>query len=125
MEPAPLLITAVDHPSLLGALNRFLDELRAERPCAGRGPATGRTPYPALIERLAAPRMMRLGVVVSGRLIAVAALDNEGAVAVAVVKDHRRRGVANSLMEVVAERAAAVGYPPLRRYTAPRARLAG
>lgn len=125
MDTAPLLVTAVDHPSLSGALDRFLDELRAERPCAGRGPATGRTPYPALIDQLAAPKMMRLGVVLAGRLIAVAAVENNGAVAVAVAKDHRRRGIANALMEVVADRSAAIGYPPLHRYTAPRARLAG
>lgn len=125
MDTASLVVTAVDHPSLHGALDRFLGELRSERACAGRGPAKGRTPYPALIERLGADRMMRLGVVVGRRLIAVAAVDNDGGVALAVVRDFRRRGVADSLMAVVSERAAAIGYPPLHRYTAPSARLAG
>jgi len=125
METAPLIVTAVDHPSLSGALDRFLDELRIERPCVGRGPSTGWTPYPVLIEQLGAPRTMRLGAIAAGRLVAVAAVDNEGAVALAVSKQYRRRGIANSLMDVVAERAAAIGYPPLHRYTAPRVRLAG
>jgi GNAT superfamily N-acetyltransferase len=125
MDTASLLVTAVDHPSLHGALDRFLDELRSERPCAGRGPAHGRVPYPALIDRLSADRMMRLGALVGRRLVAVAAVDNDGGVALAVVRDHRRRGIASALMEVVSERATAIGYPPLHRYTAPRARLAG
>jgi hypothetical protein len=125
METAALLITAVDHPSLDGALDVFLDELRSERGCSGRGPATGRTPYPELIDRLGADRMLRLGVLAGTRLIAVAAVDNDGAVALAVVKDHRRRGIANHLIDVVAQRTAAIGYPPLHRYSAPRARLAG
>lgn len=124
MDTAQLLVTAVEHPSLIGALERFLDDLRAERPCAGRG-ATATAPYPALIEHLASPLTMRLGVVDSGRLIAVAAVDNDGAVAVAVAQDFRRRGLARVLIDVVTERAAAIGYPPLHRYTAPRARLAG
>jgi GNAT superfamily N-acetyltransferase len=130
METAALLITAVDHPSLDGALDVFLDELRSERGCSGRGrtgrgPATGRTPYPELIDRLGADKMLRLGVLAGTRLIAVAAVDNDGAVALAVVKDHRRRGIANHLINVVAQRTAAIGYPPLHRYSAPRVRLAG
>ena len=130
METAALLITAVDHPSLDGALDVFLDELRSERACSGRGgsgrgPATGRTPYPELIDRLGADKMLRLGVLAGTRLIAVAAVDNDGAVALAVVKDHRRRGIANHLIDVVAQRTAAIGYPPLHRYSAPRVRLAG
>jgi GNAT superfamily N-acetyltransferase len=125
METAPLLVIAVDHPSLDGALERFLDELRNERACVARRPTPGRTPSPALIARLGATKVMRLGVLVSGRLIAVAAVDNDGAVALAVAKDHRRRGIANALMEVVSERTTSIGYPPLHRYTAPHVRLAG
>ncbi len=123
MDPAPLLITAVDHPSLHGQLDEFLGQLRAERACSGRG--SGRTPFPALIEQLAAPRMLRLGVMTGGRLVAVAAVDNDGATAVAVLAPFRRRGFANELMEVVIARTAAIGYPPLHRFTAPRVRLAG
>jgi ribosomal protein S18 acetylase RimI-like enzyme len=69
--------------------------------------------------------MMRLGVMHLRRLIAVAAVDNDGAVALAVVEEFRRRGIANELVQILAERAAAIGYPPLHRYTAARARLAG
>jgi GNAT superfamily N-acetyltransferase len=123
MDPAPLLVTAVDHPSLHGQLDEFLEQLRAERACSGRG--SGRTPFPALIERLGAPRMLRLGVVTGGRLVAVAAVDNDGAAAVAVLAPFRRRGIANELMDVVVARTTAIGYPPLHRFTAPRARLAG
>ncbi len=69
--------------------------------------------------------MMRLGVMLDGRLIAVAAVDNEGAVALAVAADHRRRGIGNELIRVLSERAAAIGYPPLHRFTTGPATLAG
>jgi GNAT superfamily N-acetyltransferase len=125
MDTAEMHIIAVDHPSLYGKLEAFVDELRAERRCAGRGASMSRTPSPALIDRLATARTMRLGVMVAGRLIAVASVDNEGCVALAVAHEYRRRGIANALMQVVTERAAAVGYPPLHRFTAVHARLAG
>lgn len=125
MEAAPHLVIAVDHPSLDGALQSFFDELRAESGCTGRGPASARTPSTELIDRLEAPRTMRLGVVTGGRLVAVASVDNNGSVALAVVRDQRRRGIANELMEVVSARASAIGYPPLHRYTASNVRLAG
>lgn len=120
-----LLVIAVDHPSLYGTLGRFLDELRAEPGCQGEGPGRGRRPSPELIEQLGAPKMMRLGVMQSRRLIAVAAVDNHGAVALAVVAEFRRRGIANELVAVLAERAPTLGYPPLHRFTAGRATLAG
>jgi GNAT superfamily N-acetyltransferase len=126
MESTPHLVTAVDHPSLYGHFERFLDELRTERPCAGRW--TGRIPYPELIEQLAAPSCMRLGVWHHGRFIAAAAVDNDGGVGLAVLKEFRRRGVAGELMAVVAERAHAIGYPPLHRFTGrggPATRMAG
>ncbi|HUS43514.1 MAG TPA: hypothetical protein VMY16_12690 [Ilumatobacteraceae bacterium] len=124
MPPDQFLVIAVDHPSLSGTLGMFLDELRAERGCKGRGPTRGRVPFPELIERLGAPKMMRLGVMQARRLIAVAAVDNQGAVALAVVAEFRRRGIANDLVTVLTERAAQLGYPPLHRFTAPHARLA-
>jgi GNAT superfamily N-acetyltransferase len=123
--PDQLLVIAVDHPSLDGTLGVFLDALRTERGCKGRGPTRGRVPFPELIERLGAPQMMRLGVLHERRLIAVAAVDNDGAVALAVVEEFRRRGIANELVTVLTERARTLGYPPLHRFTAPRARLAG
>ena len=125
MEAAAHLVIAVDHPSLDGALQTFLEELRSELGCSGRGPTPARTPSNELIDRLGAPRTMRLGVIAGRRLVAVASVDNEGSVALAVVRDHRRRGIANELMEVVSARAGAIGYPPLHRYTNPSARLAG
>lgn len=125
MHPDQFLVIAVDHPSLSGTLRVFLDELRAERGCTGRGPSRGRIPFPELIERLGAPRMMRLGVMLDRRLIAVVAVDNQGAVALAVVEEFRRRGIANELVQVVTERAEALGYPPLHRFTTAHARLAG
>lgn len=125
MAPEPFLVIAVDHPSLNGTLGVFLDELRTERGCKGRGPSRGRIPFPELIERLGAPKMMRLGVMQGRRLIAVAAVDNDGAVALAVVEEFRRQGIANELVIMVTERAVLLGYPPLHRFTAPHARLAG
>jgi GNAT superfamily N-acetyltransferase len=125
VPPDPFLVIAVDHPSLNGTLGLFLDELRAERGCKGHGPTRGRVPFPELIERLGAPKMMRLGVMQERRLIAVAAVDNQGAVALAVVEEYRRRGIANELVTVLTERAGLLGYPPLHRFTAPPAELAG
>jgi GNAT superfamily N-acetyltransferase len=125
VPPDPFLVIAVDHPSLNGTLGLFLDELRAERGCKGHGPTRGRVPFPELIERLGAPKMMRLGVMRERRLIAVAAVDNHGAVALAVVEEFRRRGIANELVEVLTQRASLLGYPPLHRFTAPHTRLAG
>jgi len=123
--PDQFVVIAVDHPSLAGTLGVFLDELRAERGCKGRGPTRGRIPYPELIDRLGAPKMMRLGVMHDRRLIAVAAVDNHGAVALAVVEEFRRRGIANELVGLLDVRAAALGYPPLHRFTATPATLAG
>ena len=129
MGTAELLVTAVDHPSLHGRLTVFLDELRDElrneQRVVGRGPAMSRTPSAAVIDQLGAGRTMRLGVMNGHRLIAVAAVENDGSVALAVVQEFRRRGVAHELMRVVTERAAAIGYPPLHRFMAPSARLAG
>jgi GNAT superfamily N-acetyltransferase len=123
--PDQFVVIAVDHPSLAGTLGVFLDELRTERGCMGRGPARGRIPYPELIDRLGAPKMMRLGVMHDGRLIAVAAVDNDGAVALAVVEKFRRRGIANELVQVLDARAVTLGYPPLHRFTVAPTRLAG
>ena len=125
MLPDQFVVIAVDHPSLAGTLGVFLDELRAERGCKGRGPTRGRIPYPELIDRLGAPEMMRLGVMHDRRLIAVAAVDNHGAVALAVVEEFRRRGIANELVKVLEVRAATLGYPPLHRFTVTPATLAG
>lgn len=122
METAALLVIAVDHPSLDGAFDTFIGELRAEPQCSQRRP---RSPSPGLIERLRAPRTMRLGVMAGHRLVAVVAVDNDGVAALAVVRDHRRRGIANELMDIVSVRAGAIGYPPLHRFTTPRVRLAG
>ena len=125
MLPDQFVVIAVDHPSLADTLDVFLDELRTERGCKGRGPERGRIPYPELIERLRVPKMMRLGVMHDRRLIAVAAVDNHGAVALAVVEEFRRRGIANELVQVLDVRAATLGYPPLHRFTVTPARLAG
>lgn len=125
MQAAELPVIAVDHPSLHGRLTQFLDELQRERHCNGHRASTSRTPFPALIDQLSDAATMRLGVLAGQRLVAVAAVDADGIVAVAVAHDYRRRGIANQLMRVVTERAAALGYPPLQRYTARGARLAG
>ena len=68
---------------------------------------------------------MRLGVMHDRRLIAVAAVDNHGAMALAVVEEFRRRGIADELVQVLDVRAATLDYPPLHRLTVTPARLAG
>jgi len=125
MDAPRFLVIAVDHPSLDGSVSAFLDELRQEQRFFGRRSSACRKPFPSLIERLAARRTMRLGVLHGQRLIAMASVDNGGAVALAVAADFRRQGVGDQLMSVVSERAAAIGYPPLHRFSARRVRLAG
>lgn len=116
---------AVEHPSVQGLLGTFLQELRDERGCHRPGPGSEHAPSPALIDRLGSPSMMRLGVLHDRRLIAVAAVDNDGAVALAVAAAFRRRGIAKDLVAALTERTAAIGYPPLHRFAATRATLAG
>ena len=125
MDVPRFLVIAVDHPSLEGARERFLGELRAEQRIFGRRSSACRKPFPSLIEQLNATKTMRLGVLHDRRLIALASVDNDGAVALAVAADFRRQGVGEELMAAVTERAEAIGYPPLHRFTGRRVRLAG
>ncbi len=125
MDTGAHLVIAVDHPSLDGALAAFLEELRRESGTCGHVLSRARTPSLELIERLRARQTMRLGVMVAGRLVAVASVDNDGVVALAVARNQRRRGIATELMEVVSARAKAIGYPPLHRFSTPSVRLAG
>jgi len=125
MDASRYLVIAVDHPSLDGALQRFLDDLRDEQRFFGRRSAACRKPFPSLIEHLTAKRTMRLGVLHHRRVIALASVDNDGAVALAVAADFRRQGVGEELMATLTERAEAIGYPPLHRFSGRRVRLAG
>ena len=125
MDVPRFLVIAVDHPSLEGSVEAFLDELRDEQRFFGRRSSSCRKPFPSLIERLGDRQTMRLGVLHAHRVIAMASVDNDGAVALAVAADFRRQGVGDQLMAVLTDRAAAIGYPPLHRFTARRVRLAG
>lgn len=116
------IVIAVDHPSLDGAFGRFVAELWTA--VFEEDPPTPWTPTAELIDRLLAPRTMRLGVMSAGRLLAVAAVDNDGGVALAVVAEADRLVVADELGRAVEHRAAVLGYPALHPYTA-TTRLAG
>jgi hypothetical protein len=117
------IVIAVDHPSLDGAFGRFVAELWTDV-FDHEHPPTPWTPTAELIDRLLAPRTMRLGVMSQGRLLAVAAVDNDGGLALAVIAEPDRQVLADELGRAVERRAAVLGYPALHPYTT-TTRLAG
>ena len=99
-----MLIVAADHPSLIDARERFAAELRAEQRYFGRSSGTAK-PFPSLIAALESAEGSRLAAMVDGHIIGLACVRADGEVAVAVVEEWRRHGVASALLDAVALRA--------------------
>jgi GNAT superfamily N-acetyltransferase len=114
--PAPRAtsIAAVDHPSYGDAIDRFLDELRAERRCFGPTARTNPKPFPSLIDALAGRGGFRLAAWERGRIVGMCRIDGAGEFHVAVVADHRRAGIGRALAHAALSRAADLHYPVVR-----------
>jgi GNAT superfamily N-acetyltransferase len=110
MDPDVMRIVAINHPSLTASVDGFLHELRAEKRFFGRPSGWGTKPYPSLIARLADPAGLRMGAVEGGRLIALANVDGDGEVALAIVADRRGCGIGADLLSTLLRRAQRVGF---------------
>jgi GNAT superfamily N-acetyltransferase len=120
------LVSALGHPSLSGAIERFAGELRAERRSFGQRGLAARKPAPALIRRLLEPTPgPHLAAVVDGAVIGVARIDASAPTGpellIAVVESWRGQGVASALGAQVVARAASQGYHRILLHTAVRA----
>ena len=110
MALSDLCVVAVDHPSLDRDVELFLDDLRSEQRYSGPTARTGPKPFSSLIESLRRRTGFRLGVVECGRLVGLARVDRAGQLFIAVLPEHRGRGIATLLGKAVLERATQLGY---------------
>ena len=96
-------VVALDHPSVIDAVEAFALELRSEQRYFG--PRASPVPFPSLINRVTSAGGSRLGVMVDGRLIAMSRVESTGDTSIAVVTDWRGRGVGRMLMAATVQRA--------------------
>jgi GNAT superfamily N-acetyltransferase len=120
------VISALGHPSLAGALERFTEELRSEPRYFGQRGNAARKPTPSLIRRLREPAPgVSLAAVVDGRVIGVARIDaaapTGAELLIAVIESWRGRGVATALGTQVVARAATQGCHRILLHTTVRA----
>lgn len=105
-----LVIVAADHPSLDDAVAEFAAGLLAETRYFGRRGLKAARPSPALVRRLTtAGCRNRLVGLIGGRIVAVAAVDDDALdgpeLLIAVAADWRRRGLALALGREIVARA--------------------
>lgn len=105
------LIVALDHPSLIEAIDQFADELRSEQPCIGPGSAAA--PPPSLINRLTSAGGTRLGAMIDGQIVAMARVETTGDTSIAVVADWRGHGIGRTLLTATVRRAGQMGLSRL------------
>ncbi len=108
--PSDLVIVAADHPSLDDAITSFGAELRAETRYFGRRGQRAARPSPTLVDRLTTPGCAnRLAGMIGGRIVAVAAVDDDAAdgpeLLIAVAADWRGQGLALELGQAIVARA--------------------
>jgi GNAT superfamily N-acetyltransferase len=126
----PVTIVAADHPSLDGAIDQFLDQLRHEPRFFGPSGSANPKPFPSLIEGLshsgdgARGTCFRLAALDDGRVIGLARVDPGGHVLVAVSLERRGQGVGTVLARSVVERARALGFVRLCLRSSRRSRAA-
>jgi len=105
----PIVIAAVDHPSLAGHVDRFLDDLRAESRYFGPRAAHNPKPFPSLIEAVAHTEGFRFAAVECGRIVGLARVDHHGELFVAVVAERRKMGIGSALCEASLQHAGQLG----------------
>jgi GNAT superfamily N-acetyltransferase len=107
----PPLIVALDHPSLIDAIDQFADELRSEQRFFG--PNAAPAPFPSLINRVTSAGGTRLGAMIDGQIVAMARVEASGDTSIAVVADWRGRGVGRTLLTATVRRAGQLGISRL------------
>ena len=122
---ADLRITAADHPSLDGGIERFADEIKAEPRYFGRPDGTGPKPFPSLVARVCSRESgFRIAALHEGRVVGLARVDDEGEAFVVVVAAARGRGVGLALARAMVDRARADGCTRLVLRSSRRSRAA-
>lgn len=123
-------IVAADHPSLDGAVGRFLDELRREPRFPGPSSSANPEPFPSLVDGLSSAGTpdptagFRLAALDGARVVGLARVDPTGQVLVAVAPDRRGDGVGTHLARHVVGRSRAVGFTHLCLRSSRRSRAA-
>lgn len=120
MHDAKVLIVALDHPSVIDAVDRFADDLRNEQRFFGRRSTAA--PFPSLINRLTSADGLRMGAQVDGRLVAMARVDHRGDTSIAVVASARDQGIGRELLTAVLRRAGEIGMGRLVLRSSQRSR---
>jgi GNAT superfamily N-acetyltransferase len=101
------LIVALDHPSLIDAIDQFADELRREQRFFG--PRATPAPFPSLINRVTSAGGTRLGAMVDGQIVAMARIEASGDTSIAVAAAWRGRGIGRALLSATVHRAGQIG----------------
>lgn len=123
-------IVAADHPSLDGAVGRFLDELRREPRFSGPSSSANPKPFPSLVDGLSSAGApdptagFRLAALDGARVVGLARVDPTGQMLVAVAPDRRGDGVGTHLARHVVDRSRAVGFTRLCLRSSRRSRAA-
>lgn len=121
--PSLPLVVAADHPSLDGAVERFLAALRAERRFLGPSASMNPAPRRSLVDALAQlDDGFRLAAVRDGHVLGLARVDRDGDLHLAVAAEHRGCGVGTHLARHVVDRARVRGYGRLCLRTSHRSR---
>jgi GNAT superfamily N-acetyltransferase len=119
-----ILITAADHPSLAGDIDRFIAHLHAEHRYFGPTARSNPKPSRSLIQSLQGRGGFRMAAIECGRIIALARVDGGGELFMAVGAEHRGRGVGVELGRAVALRARQLNYTRLVLRSSRRSRAA-
>ena len=101
------LLVALAHPSLEQAVAVFAAELLREQRFFGT--AAPKLPR-ASLENLTTQGGIRLGIMVGRRLVGMSRVEHDGAAVIAVVQQHRGRGIGRELLERTLCRAAQHGH---------------
>jgi len=119
-----ICIAAADHPSLDRDIETFVARLQAEPRYFGPRARSNPKPSRSLIAALQGRGGFRLAAVECGQIIALARVDGNGELFMAVDVDHRGRGVGTELGRAVARRARELHHTRLVLRSTRRSRAA-